>query len=1018
MDGWQVIKKLGEGGSGAVYLVRTPEGKAVALKILTVSQSHQRSLFEKEASLLMRLRHPAIASVLGFLADSREIFGDNRGPCFWMELVEGQDLFKAASEASDRQIFEWFGQALEALRYLHAQGVLHGDLSPGNVRIDAVGRLKLLDFGFASVMGADGGPRAGTVLYLAPERISGRATPASDLFSLGTLFYEALAGEHPRASCRSLREMTTREAKPLLQVVPRLAAEHAIGARVIDRMIRASAAERFPGAAEALAALDGAKADEAVSKAPSGRYHARTFFGAEEFFVTVEHAISALPERSEFFAVHGPTGVGKTRFLREALFQCAFAGLPVREYSANDFLRGLREATAPTGEARVWVFHSLDQVRVEDLAPLARLRRSSFAAFGSLVFFEWNDDRLHEDARRLLQAMPLANSLQEIPLANLSPEQTKALLSGALGEEATGDVFDVAWEKAAGNPLMLIEFVEVLRSKGFAAKRHLSQESKRSLDRLDSMQEILKQRVSALEPKEREVLLLLAVAHFPSGLEELLLASGNLFGVPPDEAVFQILPLLESLKELGLVRLDEGMGRYGLGFSSLEPAILGGVSGERLRDLHRVWFEALGSERSAQKIHHALELDEKEAVVQGAREAVEFLWKHGRPDEALGLLRRAFKAVSENPEETSRLLRIQVNILNDLGRYEEALQTLEKIFALKANDEPLSVKTLKYWLIQGLIRQNLGQSVEAERLFGKALKEAKDFDGPEIEPYLVKIHSALGLHYLNAGKLSQAKASLEEGLRIHTAKDHRRAEICRYLAVVLSKEGNAAEADRLLDEAKALYQADRFFSGEFAVWLEKGNLAVHRGDADLAEEQYGEAEKIAQSHKDDLMLALLWHNRGVLARKKGDLAIALAQFERALEVLRPLGHVGDLVDGLLEHVVTEAEVGRFARASQEIREMRRFEEALPSVREKIEEAENFLREYRDGDYLPLKEKPGTASWNVEAALRESVRAAEDPQFIRKTLSKIYDGLPASLQVSFIDRADYKQWIIQSSPRGG
>ena len=366
---------------GEVFLAETPEGEIVAVKILAPSQRAQISLFEQEAKLLTKLRHPAIASVLGYSVKSDEIFGEDRGPCFWMEYVEGEDLITAAqrlgatqaqyvgaTHSSPLQIFDWLKQALEALQYLHGQSILHGDLSPRNVLVDNKGNLKLLDFGMASSFLGSAKFNAGTLPYLAPERIYGKNLPASDLFSIGTLFYEALSNIHPRAQCRSLQEMIRAEVKPLAERLPMLTPGFSLQARVIDRMIQADLKHRFTEAKEVLSTLSGGGAPE--TKEGDADYYSARMFGAEKFLERMGEALKNLSSQSSFFFLHGITGVRKKRFVKELQFQAALEGVELEEVGARhlkDVISSFKSEPSP--RAQGFLFLNLEQYSLHDLFP-------------------------------------------------------------------------------------------------------------------------------------------------------------------------------------------------------------------------------------------------------------------------------------------------------------------------------------------------------------------------------------------------------------------------------------------------------------------------------------------------------------------------------------------------------------------------------------------------------------------------------------------------------------------------
>ena len=391
---WQRLKRLASGGVADLFLARSPEGRSVVVKTLRKDAGVEASTLSLEYDLLSRLRHPSLVSVLGFSAESREILGEESGPCYWMETVEGRPLLEAARAAERNEIFRWFREALEGLAYLHRQGIVHGDLSPSNLLIDSLidsgGRLKIIDFG--SALGPFGGERENTpvsLAYAAPERAAGSLTPASDLFSLGTLFYEALAGLHPRSGAKRLIELAGLRPRPLLEAAPGLRTEYAFETRVIDRMIQADRGERLGSADEAIEALRGRRLTLKIAKAAP--FYSARMIGAEAHFRRVDAALKG-KKSSPFavFAIHGGVGVGKSRFLREVKFACAREGIGVAEVDPSR----LQEGKIPS----VAVLSGLEGWEAEDLALLLRL-----PAEGIFLFLEWNDDRISLEKRTFLE---------------------------------------------------------------------------------------------------------------------------------------------------------------------------------------------------------------------------------------------------------------------------------------------------------------------------------------------------------------------------------------------------------------------------------------------------------------------------------------------------------------------------------------------------------------------------------------------------------------------------------------
>jgi len=198
---YELGELVGSGGMGEVYAGRdTKLDRAVALKFLRKDMaSHEdlRSRFEAEARAAGRLSH---ANVVGVF-DTGEHEGN---PFIVMELLSGRTLADEAAhgpatEARARQVCR---EIVSALKASHAEGVLHRDLKPGNVLVCQDGSVKVGDFGVAKMAeGMDltqAGIMLGTPAYLAPDRIEGEpASAATDIYSVGVMMYEFLAGRKP-----------------------------------------------------------------------------------------------------------------------------------------------------------------------------------------------------------------------------------------------------------------------------------------------------------------------------------------------------------------------------------------------------------------------------------------------------------------------------------------------------------------------------------------------------------------------------------------------------------------------------------------------------------------------------------------------------------------------------------------------------------------------------------------------------------------------------------------------------
>ena len=196
---YRPLQPLGSGGSGSVWLARDePTGVEVALKIVP-REGKAASRAEREASAAARLRHPGCQRAYALARDSRHVY-------IAYEYIPGQTLRQALREGSvdDAAALETSAQICEALAHAHAHGIVHRDVKPSNVLLaesDEIS-IRLLDFGLARMDGEEtltaAGDVPGTLAYIPPERLRGEESgPPADVWAVGVLLWEALAGWHP-----------------------------------------------------------------------------------------------------------------------------------------------------------------------------------------------------------------------------------------------------------------------------------------------------------------------------------------------------------------------------------------------------------------------------------------------------------------------------------------------------------------------------------------------------------------------------------------------------------------------------------------------------------------------------------------------------------------------------------------------------------------------------------------------------------------------------------------------------
>ncbi len=198
---WRIKQFVGAGGMGKVYRGERADGafeKEVAIKLIGSLRPGMADQLRRESHLLARLDHPTVTRLIDAgLTESDE-------PYLVMEWVEGSDLedWLEANDIGRNQRLEQFLEVARAVAHAHQRLIVHGDIKPGNIRVTSEGRIKLLDFGVARLLGDDaqaGKAAALTPAFAAPEQIDGAApTPASDVWALGALLNWFLTGATPR----------------------------------------------------------------------------------------------------------------------------------------------------------------------------------------------------------------------------------------------------------------------------------------------------------------------------------------------------------------------------------------------------------------------------------------------------------------------------------------------------------------------------------------------------------------------------------------------------------------------------------------------------------------------------------------------------------------------------------------------------------------------------------------------------------------------------------------------------
>ncbi|MDD5564998.1 MAG: protein kinase, partial [Thermoanaerobaculaceae bacterium] len=347
---YEIVAAVGAGGMGEVYRARDPRlGRDVAIKVLPLefaADPDRLRRFEHEARAVAALDHPNILAI-------HDVGTHEGAPFLVSELLEGETLRDRLKSGglTVRKAVETAVRIAQGLAAAHEKGIVHRDLKPANVFITKDGYVKILDFGIAKLTRTDPGPQAptltpepstetggilGTVGYMSPEQVRGLpADHRTDIFSFGCVLYEMLSGRSPFRKESTAETMTAilHDDPPALAGIGREIPQTLEG--IVTRCLEKRPEDRFTSARDLGFALQ-AVAESAPREVARRPAEPRPYPGlsafteedAEHFFgrdAEVGELWRRIAERP-LLAVIGPSGAGKTSFLRAGTIPHAPAG--------------------------------------------------------------------------------------------------------------------------------------------------------------------------------------------------------------------------------------------------------------------------------------------------------------------------------------------------------------------------------------------------------------------------------------------------------------------------------------------------------------------------------------------------------------------------------------------------------------------------------------------------------------------------------------------------------------------
>ena len=255
---YEIIKELGHGAMGTVYLGKDPSiNREVAIKTLSYADVETQQLnevkdqFFREAEAAGKLSHPNIVTIY-------DVGEDHDMAYIAMELLKGQDLTKFCRKGDllpTHRVLSVGASVAEALDYAHQQGVVHRDIKPANIILMENDQIKVADFGIARVMTSSTKTQTGVIFgtpnYMSPEQVAGKKVDGrSDLFSLGVVLYEMLSAEKPfkgESITTLMYAITHNTYTPLPEVAPEAPV---CCVKIINKLLRKGVTQRYKSATQ------------------------------------------------------------------------------------------------------------------------------------------------------------------------------------------------------------------------------------------------------------------------------------------------------------------------------------------------------------------------------------------------------------------------------------------------------------------------------------------------------------------------------------------------------------------------------------------------------------------------------------------------------------------------------------------------------------------------------------------------------------------------------------------------
>lgn len=936
-----IDSELGEGGMATVYLAEDlKHQRKVAIKVLRqeLSAALGAERFAREITTTANLRHPNILP----LYDS----GEEGGYLYYvMPFVDGESL--RARMARERQLpvdeaLRIADEVADALQYAHDRGVIHRDIKPENILLDD-GRAVVADFGIAHAVSASGGDKLtmtgaslGTPLYMSPEQADGTVDGRSDLYALGCVLYEMLAGTPPFTGQNAMAVMARhmRDPVPPLGTLRPTVSRHVTEA--IERALAKTPADRFATLTEWRHALhppvsNSGSAAPAILKPPPDP--ATPLLGREKI---IGGASKRLADGARVLTVTGVGGTGKTRLAIE-LYRRLHP-----DFADGAAFVSLASVTSPN-EVMPTISTALEIAEAHGRSALDAL--VTVIGDGSVLLVLDNLEQVVEAAGDIATLVSRCAGLRVIatsrrPLrigaeVELALEPLELPKRGTTETEELMDCPSVAlfvqraekvkpdFELSADNARAVAEICRSLDglplALELAAARVRSLEPSALLQRLDHALDLLtsgdrdlplRQRTlratiswsySLLDEEEQRLLRRLSVFHEGwtlEALEEVCFA---------DEDRWQAIDRLESLVEKGLVRVIGAGERYTLletirAFAAEQLHAGGEV--EAVRDDHASYFLdfARGVDDGIQcRSGHQIEAMER-GRAENANTMAALNW----------LVAQARIGDADAVEKGLLLCGYLGWFWHIVGLHTVARDLVDELLGFVSDAPPSRGRALAQFT-GGMVSANTGEMERSLTEWRGMLRDGEALGDEDITSFAFV---GLGYLLLGLGRLEEAREPLERGIEVAG-----RLGLDFNLALCLSINGMRVFASGDLDGGRAMVESARAIQVRMGDYEGGGmalsflaSMAFSEADSEATLSLYRESEAAFGTVGDKPELARVRCEMGYAALAGGLLDEARGKFQKALRTYDEVGSARGTGQALLGLAAIEDAAGNHERA--------------------------------------------------------------------------------------------------------